>query len=602
MLIAHITVKNKIAVGDGSVFVCGNSDYVVEFTFDAEWDAYNTKTARFVTKQGYQDVIFSGNRCEIPILSNTKYVFIGVFAGDLHTTTAAKFTVRLSISCENGPPANPSDDVYNQLMEKLNNLTGGGSGGITEIPIASEDTLGGIKVGENLTITDDGVLSAVVESGGITEIPVATEDALGGIKVGENLIIDENGVLSAIIPEVEFPEIPETPVATTDIAGVVKVGENLTITEDGVLSAVIPEVEIPEIPEIEPTNYFEGVRETDESDSDAIARIVGTEELNDGDVCIVKTLIADSKWSYIAFVYTSNVWMAMDGNVDATNVYFAEDITLAGSYTQVGNVTKKSSETGTLSVAGKSLKDAFQAIFTKELNPTASQPSVSFNSVSSGAKEVGASVTPSWNAKLNAGSYTYGPATGITASSWEISDTDGNKASAASGSFPAITVGDKTSYKITAKAGYGQGAMPVTNLGNDYPSVRIAAGSKSATSSAITGFRAYFYGTSTTPIASTSAAIRGLTNSGKAAAATNWDLTIPEGTKYVYVAVHVDSGKSLSKVEDTGAFGTDIVGSFKETTVSVEGVNGYTAANYKLYTYDTNGVALPANTYKIYLA
>ena len=437
----------------------------------------------------------------------------------------------------------------------------GSSGGIKEIPIATKDTLGGIKVGENLIITEDGVLSAVVNESGITEIPAATKETLGGVIIGDNLVIDENGVLSAIIPETGIPGV-----------------------------------------EIEPTKYFEGVRETDESDSDAIARIVGTEEIHDGDVCIVKTLIADSKWSYIAFVYTSNVWMAMDGNVDATNVYFAEDITLAGSYTQVGNVTKKSSETGTLSVAGKSLKDAFQAIFTKELNPTASQPSVSFNSVSSGAKEVGTSVTPSWNAKLNAGSYTYGPATGITASSWEISDTDGNKASAASGSFPAFTVGDNTSYKITAKATYGQGAMPVTNLGNDYPSVRIAAGSKSATSSAITGFRAYFYGTSTTAIESTSAAIRGLTNSGKAAATTNWDLTIPEGTKYVYVAVPADSGKSLSKVEDTGAFGTDIVGSFKETTVSVEGVNGYAAANYKLYTYDTNGVALPANTYKIYLA
>ena len=396
--------------------------------------------------------------------------------------------------------------------------------------------------------------------------------------------------------------ITEIPIASAETIGGIKVGENLSITEDGVLSATIPEVEIPEIPEIEPTNYFEGVRETDESDSDAIARIVSTEEIHDGDVCIVKTLIADSKWSYIAFVYTNGVWMAMDGNVDATNVYFAEDITLAGSYTQVGNVTKKSSETGTLSIAGKSLKDAFQAIFTKELYPTASQPSVSFNSVTSGAKEVGTSVTPSWNAKLNAGSYTYGPATGITASSWEISDTNGNKATTASGSFPAFTVGDNTSYKITAKATYGQGAMPVTNLGNDYSSVRIAAGNKSATSSAVTGFRAYFYGTSTTAIASTSSAIRGLTNSGKAAVTTNWDLTIPEGTKYVYVAVAADSGKSLSKVEDIGAFGTDIVGSFKETTASVEGVNGYDAASYKLYTYDTNGVALPANTYKIYLA
>lgn len=35
------------------------------------------------------------------------------------------------------------------------------SGGITEIPIATHDTIGGIKVGDNLRISDDGVLSVV---------------------------------------------------------------------------------------------------------------------------------------------------------------------------------------------------------------------------------------------------------------------------------------------------------------------------------------------------------------------------------------------------------------------------------------------------------
>ena len=38
---------------------------------------------------------------------------------------------------------------------------GGGGGGITEIPVATADTLGGIKVGDGLEITEDGVLSAV---------------------------------------------------------------------------------------------------------------------------------------------------------------------------------------------------------------------------------------------------------------------------------------------------------------------------------------------------------------------------------------------------------------------------------------------------------
>ena len=35
--------------------------------------------------------------------------------------------------------------------------------------------------------------------------------------------------------------------------------------------------------------------------------------------------------------------------------------------------------------------------------------------------------------------------------------------------------------------------MPVTNLGNEYPGAQIAAGSKSKTSSGLTGYRAWFH-------------------------------------------------------------------------------------------------------------
>ena len=66
------------------------------------------------------------------------------------------------------------------------------------LPIASADTLGGIKVGSNLTIEEDGTLNA--ES---TEynLPVATASTLGGIKVGSNLNISD-GVLTAAVDSV----------------------------------------------------------------------------------------------------------------------------------------------------------------------------------------------------------------------------------------------------------------------------------------------------------------------------------------------------------------------------------------------------------------
>ena len=54
------------------------------------------------------------------------------------------------------------------------------------LPIASATTLGGIKVGNNLTIETDGTLNA--ES---TEynLPVASSSTLGGVKIGSGLSI-----------------------------------------------------------------------------------------------------------------------------------------------------------------------------------------------------------------------------------------------------------------------------------------------------------------------------------------------------------------------------------------------------------------------------
>lgn len=59
------------------------------------------------------------------------------------------------------------------------------------LPIASSTTLGGIKVGNNLTIETDGTLNA--ES---TEynLPVATSSTLGGVKLGEGIGITDDAI------------------------------------------------------------------------------------------------------------------------------------------------------------------------------------------------------------------------------------------------------------------------------------------------------------------------------------------------------------------------------------------------------------------------
>ena len=118
----NVSVLNKIAAADGTVYICGNSDYLVEFDFDREWDAFEHKTARFIHGTTYTDQVFSGNLCPVPVLYNVTSFRIGVFAGDLSTSTPATVYAKKSILCGNGIPADPSISVYSQIMALLNDL------------------------------------------------------------------------------------------------------------------------------------------------------------------------------------------------------------------------------------------------------------------------------------------------------------------------------------------------------------------------------------------------------------------------------------------------------------------------------------------------
>lgn len=196
--------------------------------------------------------------------------------------------------------------------------------------------------------------------------------------------------------------------------------------------------------------HYEGVKAEGESDNDVITRVLiaaGVTAEKD-DIFVVKALIAGGKYSYTAYVYDGSVWAAMDGNYSAENVYFADDLTYTAA---IGVLTVPSSGSGTIAASGKNVKDVLASILAKEKNPTATQPAVTITCKQIAAYEVGSKVTPAYTASLSAGSYTYGPATGITAAAWSVTDGTATK-DTASGSFDELTVGDATSYAITAIA------------------------------------------------------------------------------------------------------------------------------------------------------
>lgn len=379
--------------------------------------------------------------------------------------------------------------------------------------------------------------------------------------------------------------------------GILKVGDGTTTYEN--------------LPEISGSGtlaaHYEGVRGDGETDAEVITRVLAAAnaEAVQGDVFVVKALIATGKYSYTAYVFDGANWAAMDGNYSAENVYFANDLTYTAN---IGVLSVPSSGSGTLAAAGKNVKDVFASILAKEKNPSATQPAVTATCEQLGAYEVGTSVTPSYSASLSAGSYTYGPATGVVATAWSVTNGTATK-SEATGSFDALTVADNTSYSITATATHGEGASPVTNLGNEYAAGKIAAGSKSGTAyknasnrnvTKITGYRNSFYGTLTAKDGElNSALVRGLGKSNKALAAGNsFSVSIPVGAIRVVFA-YPATLRDVNSVQDVNGMNAEIKSAFTKSVVSVEGANGYDAIDYKVYVMDMAKANDAANTYKV---
>lgn len=89
-----------------------------------------------------------------------------------------------------------------------------------------------------------------------------------------------------------------------------------------------------------------------------------------GDVFVVTTAVGNSTYEKSAYFYNGKAWVAMTGNVDADKVILRENITLAGGYTQVGNLTKSQNGTATFATKGKSVMNALTEIFSKRLQPS----------------------------------------------------------------------------------------------------------------------------------------------------------------------------------------------------------------------------------------
>lgn len=179
-MLLHIDVARKIATFQkrGGYIVCGNSDYTIKFTFDGEWNEYPTKTARFIWNGHFHDVDFTGEYCAVPVLYDTDEVEVGVYAGDLKTTTSAFIGCYRSILCESATPTEENDRSHaNDAKEAADRaeaaaelaedyaskviIEGGGISAEVErrLTALENNTAPNFTTDKTLTLSSEGVLS-----------------------------------------------------------------------------------------------------------------------------------------------------------------------------------------------------------------------------------------------------------------------------------------------------------------------------------------------------------------------------------------------------------------------------------------------------------
>lgn len=357
-------------------------------------------------------------------------------------------------------------------------------------------------------------------------------------------------------------------------------------------------------------------------------------EKQDGDVAIVKALIANGKYSYTSYVYEAALdvegnascgWTAMDGNYSAANVFLKDQITLAGDYgkdsakhsiTTIGNL-----KIGDVIPAGTSLQEMFMNMLSQRLqpeNPTAPAASLTLymdgatkKSVA-GAVEVGTTITPSYTASLSAGKYTFGPDTGVTATSYSVTSTgrktvDGatadtveDSATTATGTFDSFVVDDDTNYKLSVSIPHSAGVVANDNLGSpSNPVKQIAAGTKTKDSGAVTGYRAWFcgYKNGTNALADasaiTGAQVRALGN----AANGSWlsSMNVSQMKQMFFAA---PAGKGYQPViKDASTTAPQTIKG--RVTVSVEGKDGFDAIDYDVWYVENASAASGSATLNI---
>ena len=392
-----------------------------------------------------------------------------------------------------------------------------------------------------------------------------------------------------------------------------------------------------EIPEVDLSEVTNNVQVVDGTVDDLEAGSVV------GDMAIVRSIINGNIKSHTAYVWNGSAWAAMDGNYNASNVYYDKNIQVTQS---VGNVTTSNNAPVDLQFAGKNMEQIWQYLYaTEDLDLSITQPSSSLSlSTTSVSQEIGTTFNdPTVTLSFSDGEYEYGSKdeAGVTYTKankagvvWNAADITGpNNASFASmGDTPSnssiskiydlsenavvakassnVVTEGTTKYTFKSKSSCPASVRkPVTNLGNfikadgtattEYSdgtkqTDAITDQEKSATLT-VTGWRGWFEGYKATGselnVASlTSANVRGLGTAKNGSFSTSMT-NVPVGTNQLMFAC--PTGKVNFTLKDDGVTvntGFTVAQStppapwtVKHATAEVAGADGNNAITYDVF-------------------
>lgn len=220
----NVTVRNRIATAQRwQCIICGNSDYIVDFDLDDEWNDMPNKVVVFVTNTRgnirHERVLFDGSTCGLPVLRGVNMVDIGIEAGDIRTTTPAHVKCEACITDRAGMPQEPENNVYGQILAMTTDIAQAVMAASEQAESAQTAASAAARDAQTTRTAASAAASSAQTAQECAQAMAGTFDFTGYMRyrvVTELPEQQDDNVLYLIVdPETEAPSEPESPEGET---------------------------------------------------------------------------------------------------------------------------------------------------------------------------------------------------------------------------------------------------------------------------------------------------------------------------------------------------------------------------------------------------